>query len=143
DPVLPDRRPEETMATIPWALHNNLPDLVVTDVYGVPSDPRPGEQVHVTVGIKNIGGGPTHGSILVDVDVDGHYVGSASQDGSLPPGGAIELEILRAGPRNYWTATPGAHTLTATVNSRRAVEEANYSAASNSLSRTIRVPVGP
>ena len=97
-----------------------LPDVVVTAISWSPSHPYPGSNVVFIATVKNQGSAPTPAGTIIGVgfSVDGSSVvsWSGNYSSSLAAGNSVTL-AADSGPggTNYWIATPGAHTVTATV----------------------------
>ncbi|MBI3923435.1 MAG: hypothetical protein HY318_18595 [Armatimonadetes bacterium] len=147
-PKLPKRSPEETMQTTPafrsgMKAQGALPDLVISRLEWKPPRPRSGDRVEFTVGVKNVGAVATlawnqetgQGTILANVEVDGHYLGYGMTTGPLATGEEVTFEIIKWSTRAYWTATKGRHVIGTNVNAKKLVIESDHTAASNALSR--------
>ena len=105
------------------------PDLTITALTLSPDPAKPGDPVRFGVTIKNVGQGPTPAGIThgVAFTVDGQFVSwSDTFNGPLAPG---ESKTLTAnnGPKGtaFWTATPGPHTVTATVDDLNRITESD------------------
>ena len=93
-------------------------DLIVTAVG--PSTSATGANVVPTATVKNQGTVKTPAGKILDVAffIEGETVWSDTKTTSLAPGASVTLTANGGeNGRNYWVATAGAHTVTATVNS--------------------------
>jgi hypothetical protein len=115
-------------ATIVARTSNQLPDLVVESLTWDPPQPKPGDEVHFTFTIANIGTGPTpqvtHGvAILVD---DKTVCWSDSSSEPLAPGARRTL-TTNNGPngKTTWTCPGGTFHIKATVDDADRIDESN------------------
>ena len=111
-------------------------DLIVTAVG--PSTSATGANVVPTATVKNQGTVKTPAGKILDVAffVEGETVWSDTKTTSLAPGASVTLTANGGeNGRNYWVATAGAHTVTASVNSVGRITETNTS--NNKLAATI------
>jgi hypothetical protein len=96
-----------------------LPDVIVTAITWSPDPIYAWDNVLFTATVKNQGSAPAPGndtSIGIGFSVDG--VGgfwSGGYTGPLEPGASVELTANGGAGDGYWTATPGAHAVTANV----------------------------
>ncbi len=98
---------------------NALPDVVVASIAWAPTNPVTGNNVVFFARVRNQGSGATPGGITLGVGfiVDGTQVSwAAGYSSALAPGASVTL-AADGGPSgpNYWTATPGNHTIIANV----------------------------
>ncbi len=111
-------------------------DLIVTAVG--PSTSATGANVVPTATVKNQGTVKTPAGKILDVAffIEGETVWSDTKTTSLAPGASVTLTANGGeNGRNYWVATAGAHTVTATVNSVNRITET--STTNNKLAGTI------
>jgi hypothetical protein len=131
--------PAELMARTP----NQLPDLIVESLAWDPPNPKPGDEVHFTFTIANIGTGPTprvtHGvAILVD---DKTTCWSDSSHEPLAPGTRRTLTTNNGpGGKATWTCRAGASHIKATVDDADRIDESNKQ--NNSLVKTLTTGLG-
>lgn len=113
-----------------------LPDMIVTQVTKLVGI-TPGQSISFSAIIRNQGGAPTPAGVVTDVRfvIDGKQVAATSTPGSIP----IQHSVAMAASLTPWVATPGAHTLVATVNAGQLYRETSF--ANNSL--TVAFTVGP
>src|SRR6476620_7843834 len=103
-------------------------DLVVTAVS--PTSAVTGANVVPTATVKNQGTVKTPAGTILDVAfvVEGTTVWSDTKTTSLAPGASVTLSANGGETgQNYWVATAGSHTMTATVNSINRITESNMS----------------
>ncbi len=106
-----------------------LPDVVVTAITWNLATIYPGNSVLFTARVKNQGSAPAPGngsSIGVGFSVDG--VGgfwSGGYTGPLQPGASVSLTANGGVTSASWTATPGAHAVTANVDDINRFPEGN------------------
>lgn len=109
----------------------NLPDVIVTAVGWSPNPPFAGNHVVFRATVKNQGTAPTpSGTVLgVGFSIDGsaNVSWSGSYTTSIPPGSSVTLTADGGPTGNYWTATAGPHTLTATADDINRFPESNES----------------
>jgi hypothetical protein len=108
---------------------NALPDVVVTAISWTPAAVGAGTNVVFRATVRNQGSGPTPGGVTLGVgfSVDGGQVSWAGgYSASLAAGASVTLSA-DGGPFgvNFWTATPGAHTVTAHVDDINRFPEAD------------------
>ncbi len=121
---------------------NALPDVIVTAITWIPTGPLYAPtNVVFSATVKNQGAGATPGGTVLGVgfQVDGNQVSwSGTYSSSLAPGASITL-TADSGPAsvNYWTATPGAHTVTANVDDINRFPEGDES--NNTLAQSFTV----
>lgn len=97
---------------------NGLPDVIVTQIGWTAATIGPGTNVVFRATVKNQGAGATpNGTILgVGFLVDSvQYAWSGGYSSALAAGSSITLTADGGPVGNFWTATPGAHTVTANV----------------------------
>ena len=117
---------------------NALPDVVVTAIRWTPANPAPGNSTVFSATVLNQGSGPTPGGVILGVgfSVDGTQVAwSGGYSSALAPGASVVL-TADGGPLglNYWSATPGNHTVTANaddINRFAESDESNNLASTN------------
>ena len=119
----------------------NLPDVVVTDVGWAPNPPFAGNQIVFWAMVKNQGTAPTPEGTTIGVgfSIDGsaNVSWSGGDSSALPPGDSVKLTADGGPTGNYWTATSGAHTLTATADDVNRFPESNES--NNSMSAYLAI----
>lgn len=98
---------------------NAAPDVIVTTVSWTPTNAGPGTNVVFRATVRNKGSGATPAGTTLGVGfhVNGGQVAwSGSHTSALAKDAAVTL-TADGGPAgiNYWTATPGAHVITAVV----------------------------
>ena len=108
---------------------NALPDVVVTAISWTPAAAGAGSNVVFRATVRNQGSGPTPAGVTLGVgfSVDGGQVSWAGgYSASLAAGASITL-TADGGPQgvNYWSATTGAHTITANVDDINRFPEAD------------------
>jgi CARDB len=117
-------------------------DLVVTSVTISPANPAVGQQTVFSAVVKNVGGTPTPVGISwrLSFSVDGVITSWVTTSGAIPAGGSVTLTAT-TGPTgvNYWTATAGAHTVTATADDQNRLTR-ELSETNNSL--TVPLTIG-
>jgi hypothetical protein len=123
------------------ALTNPLPDVVITSISWTPSVISNGHRVVFSARVLNRGTASTPAGTVLGVGFNVNGLGTASWSGShttaLPPGGSITLTADGGPTGNYWTATPGWHTVVATVDDVNRFPELNES--NNALATNIFV----
>jgi hypothetical protein len=96
-----------------------LPDVVITRVSWSPSVISNGNRVVFSATVLNQGTAPTPAGTILGVGFNVDGAGTASWSGShtaaLPVNASITLTADGGPTGNYWTATPGAHVVVATV----------------------------
>ncbi|HVM48685.1 MAG TPA: malectin domain-containing carbohydrate-binding protein [Candidatus Acidoferrum sp.] len=108
---------------------NALPDVIVTAITWSPAPIYAGNSVLFTATVKNQGAAAAPGngtSIGIGFSVDG--VGgfwSGGYTGPLQPGASVNLTANGGSGSYYWTATPGAHAVTANVDDINRFPEGN------------------
>jgi hypothetical protein len=106
-----------------------LPDVVVTAVTWSPNPFYPGDSVQFTATVKNQGTAVAPGngtSVGIGFSVDGvSGIWSGGYAGPLQPGASVNLTANGGTGDGYWTATAGAHTVTATVDDVNRFPEGN------------------
>jgi len=123
---------------------NALPDVVVTSITWSPASPAVGSNVVFSARVLNQGSGPTPAGITLGVGfiVNGTQVSwSGSYSSALSPGASVTL-TANGGPAgvNYWTATPGNHTIIANVDDVNRFPESNEGNNISSTSLLIYAP---
>lgn len=99
---------------------NGLPDVVVTSVTWTPNNVLVGSNMVFKAAVQNRGSAPTPSGVTLGVgfnmDGAGTVSWSAAYSSALAPNASVLL-TADGGPSgyNYWPATPGAHTVIATV----------------------------
>ena len=116
-----------------------FPDVAVSSVALSPSNPTAGQPVSFTAVVRNQGAAPTPAGVQVGVAyyIDGAYQTWGVVSGPLAPGASITVSTN--GPT--WTATPGAHQMTALVDDVNRFPEANE--ANNSTSANFTIGAAP
>jgi len=132
----------EVAVTIPGTA---LPDVVVTSVNWLPSPAFAGSNLTFRASVKNQGNAPTPAGVVLGVgfSVDGgpNIVWSGSYTASLPPGATVVLTANGGISQSTWRATPGLHSLTATVDDINRFPESNDS--NNALTVSLPIASGP
>src|SRR5205823_11507044 len=122
----------------------SLPDVIVTAVGWTPNPPFAGNHVVFRATVKNQGTGSTpSGTVLgVGFSIDGsaNVSWSGSYTTALPPGASVTLSADGGPTGNYWTATAGPHTLTATADDINRFPESNEN--NNSFSTALSISTG-
>ncbi len=97
-----------------------LPDVVVTGVTWTPARIFAGNGVIFSAGVLNQGSAPTPAGVTLGVGFNMDGLGtvswSAGYSASVAPNASVTLPADGGPTGNTWTATPGPHTLIATVN---------------------------
>jgi len=123
----------------------NLPDVIVTAVGWTPNPPFAGNQIVFWATVKNQGTGPTPAGITLGVgfSIDGsaNVSWSGGYSSAVSPGASVTLTADGGPTGNYWTATAGAHTLTATADDINRFPESNEN--NNSMSAYLAISTGP
>jgi hypothetical protein len=107
---------------------NGLPDLVVTAVSWTPPNQYNGSHAVFSARVMNRGSAATPGGTILgvgfNVDGTGTAAWESSYSASLGPNASLTL-TADGGPAgvNYWTATPGAHTVVATIDDVNRIAE--------------------
>jgi len=108
---------------------NALPDVIVTAIAWTPTNIYPGNRVYFTATVKNRGSAPAPGNgttIGIGFDVDGAGgIWSGGYTGPLLPGASVNLTANGGVSSAYWTATAGAHAVTANVDDINRFPEGN------------------
>ncbi len=106
------------------------PDLIVADIAFEPAGPKHGDTVTITATVHNQGAAAvTAGEIFATAFSPGGTV-TTNLATALAPGASIAM-------RTTWTATAGAHSVSATADSAAAMDEDSES--NNSLTKTLFV----
>ncbi len=107
---------------------NGLPDVIVTGIAWTAAQIGPGTNVVFRATVKNQGAAATPAGVTLGVGflVDGvQYSWSGSYSAALPAGSSVTLAADGGPVANYWTATAGAHTVTANVDDINRFPEGN------------------
>lgn len=117
-----------------------LPDMIVTQVTKLNAI-AVGQSVSFAAIIRNQGGAPTPAGVVTDVRffIDGNQVATTTTPASIP----IQHSVAMAASSTPWVATPGPHTLVATVNAGQLYRETSYANNSYTASFTVGPPVPP
>ncbi len=109
----------------PWSMPvsaritNVLPDVIVTSVSWTPAVLSNGTRVVFSANVLNRGTAPTPAGTILGVGFNVDGLGTASWSGSytvsVPANQGVALTADGGPANNYWTATPGAHVVVATV----------------------------
>ena len=123
----------------------NLPDVIVTAVGWTPNPPFVGNQIVFWATVKNQGTAPTPAGTTLGVgfSIDGspNVSWSGGYSSALAAGASVTLTADGGPTGNYWTATAGAHTLTATADDVNRFPESNEN--NNSMSAYLAISLGP
>jgi hypothetical protein len=108
---------------------NALPDVIITAITWNPATIYPGSKVLFTATVKNQGSAAAPGngtSIGIGFDVEGAGgIWSGGYSGPLQPGASVSLTANGGVTSQYWTATGGAHAVTANVDDINRFPEGN------------------
>jgi len=121
---------------------NGLPDVIVTAISWTAAHIGPGTNVVFRATVRNQGSAATPGGVTLGVGflVDGvQYSWSGGYSSALAAGSSVTLTADGGPSVNYWTATPGVHTVTANVDDIDRFPEGNE--ANNVLDSNIVVYV--
>jgi len=134
----------EVSATPTGSTGTGSPDLVVSSLTWIPTNPDAGDHVGLTAVVTNQGTAATPAGTIVGVGfyVDGNTgaanVWEDTDTSSLAPGASITLTATGgAAGANYWTATAGTHTIMAWVDDVNRIAESNEN--NNKLTETVSV----
>ena len=123
-----NNRTDQALPSIPY------PDLTAAGLEWTPGSFGDGDTVALTAYVLNIGSGTTTRSFDVSFRVDGVPIGTAVVAGGLPPAATTTAIVL-------WIATPGQHTVLATVDASGEVPESNE--ANNSTEQALPAVAPP
>ena len=103
---------------------SGLPDVVIDSLAVSPPNPKTGQGVTFSAVVRNIGSAPTPSGQVIGVGyrIDGPQVTWGVVNGPLAPGASVTVGTRSGGA---WTATAGAHTLTAVVDDVNRFAESN------------------
>jgi len=122
----------------------NLPDVIVTAVGWTPDPPFAGNHIVFWATVKNQGTAPTPSGTTLGVgfSIDGsaNVSWSGGYSSALQPGNSVKLTADGGPTGNYWTATAGANSLTATADDVNRFPESNEN--NNSLSSYLAISTG-
>lgn len=124
---------------------NGLPDVVVTSVSWTPNNARVGSNMVFKATVRNQGSAATPSGTTLGVgfnmDDAGTVSWSVSDSSALAPNASVIL-TADGGPSgvNYWTATPGTHTVVATVDDINRFPESIEDNNATSISFTVVYP---
>src|SRR6266581_209981 len=124
----------------------SLPDVIVTAIAWTPKPAFASNQLTFRATVKNQGTAPTPSGVVLGVgfSLDGgpNVTWSSGYTTALAPGASVTL-AANGGPtgQSTWTATAGAHTLTATADDVNRFPESNEG--NNSLSVSLPISFGP
>lgn len=122
-----------------------LPDVIVTAIGWTPDPPFVSNHIVFRATVKNQGTAPTPAGTTLGVgfSVDGsaNVSWSGGYSSALAPGASVTLTADGGPTGNYWTATAGLHTLTATADDINRFPESNES--NNAMSAYLAISTGP
>jgi len=123
----------------------NLPDVIVTAISWTPNPPYAGNRLVFRATVKNQGTAPTPSGtplgIGFSIDGSANVSWSSGYATAVPPGNSVILTADGGPTGNYWTATAGAHTVTATADDINRFPESNES--NNGFSAYLAISTGP
>jgi polyvinyl alcohol dehydrogenase (cytochrome) len=130
-------------STLSVVAASSRPDLVVTALGSSPAAPTPGAATRFTATVKNQGSAPTPAGTVVGVlfRVDGAATSwSDTYTTAIPPGASVTLTTnggTANGPGGVWTATVGAHSVSAQVDDINRIAESDDTNNTRAMTLTV------
>ena len=115
----------------------SLPDVYIEDLWWIPSNPSPGQQVQFNVRVRNGGNASTGADVGVGYFVDGQYVGYGIRGPMAAGTTSSSFSMVQR-----WTASSGTHQITALVDDINRFQESNENNNSRSENLTVSGDIG-